>query len=117
LANICFTMDSMNTQIDKQKVGRPSVLNEDTVRKLESCIASGLGVSASCYLAKISRTAFYENKAIDMEFANRIRFAEEFSTLAARNVILNEIKKGNVRCAMWWLERKARVEFAPPHSM
>jgi hypothetical protein len=43
--------------------------------------------------------------------------AEEYATFRARQVILQAIDRGEVKVAMWFMERKARLEFAPPKPM
>jgi len=104
-------------QMQKQKMGRPTVLTPEVLNKLETALAAGFGVTASCYYSGISKSVFYERKALDKDFASKMRLAEEFSTYQARQVILNAINQGNVKAAQWWLERKARVEFAPNKAM
>lgn len=101
----------MSDNLQTRKPGRPSVINEDVLRKLEIFISSGMGVSASCHMAGISKSTYYEHKELDREFADRMRIAEEWSTFRARQVILKAIDNGDVACARWYLERKARFEF------
>jgi UDP-N-acetylmuramyl tripeptide synthase len=105
-----------STQLQKQKVGRPSVITEDVVQKLEAALACGYSVNVACYYSGVSRSAFYEHKAMDRAFSDKMRLAEELSTHRARQVILQAIDKGDVKAAMYWLNRKARTEFAPPKS-
>lgn len=99
-------------QLEKQKVGRPSVITPEAVQKLEAALAAGFGINAACYFSGVSRSVYYERKATDKEFSDKMRLAEEWSTYKARQVILNAINEGNVKVAMWYLERKARAEFA-----
>ena len=101
------------SKIQKAKIGRPSVINEDTVRKLEASLASGFGVSAACYYSGISTSTYYEHLALDKDFSDKMHLAEDWSTFKARQVILQAINNGDIKAAQWWLERKARFEFAP----
>lgn len=105
------------SSIRTQKEGRPSVINEDILRKLEIFIASGMGVSASCYMAGISTSTFYEHRAMDKEFRDRMRMADEWATFRARQVVLQAIDNGDVASARWYLERKARYEFSASKAM
>lgn len=108
----------MATKLQKQqKTGRPTVLTEDAVRKLEAALCAGYSVNAACYFSGISKSVFYEHKALDKDFSEKIRLAEEFSTYKARLVVVNAINEGNIKAAMWYLERKARLEFAPNKAM
>jgi hypothetical protein len=97
--------------IRTKKAGRPSVVNEEALRKLEVFIASGMGISASCHFAGISTSTFYEHKSLDKEFAYRINMAEEWAVFRARQVVLKAIDDGNVDVAKWYLSKKARFEF------
>ncbi|HSW75018.1 MAG TPA: hypothetical protein VLG16_04055 [Candidatus Saccharimonadales bacterium] len=107
----------MSSDLRTNKAGRPSVINEEIIRKLEITIASGMSISASCHFSGVSTSTFYEHKALDKEFADRMRWAEEYATFRARQVILQAIDNGDISCAKFWLERKSRLEFAPPKAM
>jgi hypothetical protein len=100
-----------------QKVGRPSVVDEKTIRQLEAALCSGFSVTAACHFAGIGTSTFYEHRALDEDFAVRMKMSEEWATYRARQVILQAIDKGEVKVAMWFMERKARLEFAPPKPM
>ena len=104
-------MDSMSN-IRTQKAGRPSVINNDVIQKLEVVLAAGFGVSSACHFSGISTSTFYEHKALDRGFADRMRLAEDWATFRARQTVLQAIDNGDVATARWYLERKARVEFA-----
>lgn len=94
-----------------QKAGRPSVINEEALRKLEVFIASGMGITASCNFAGISTSTFYEHKATDKEFAYRMNMAEEWAVFRARQIIVKAINDGNIEVCKWYLSKKARFEF------
>lgn len=100
-----------------QKVGRPTIVNENTIRKLEASLATGFSVTTACHFSGISTSTFYEHKALNKEFSDRVAMAEEWGTFRARQVILQAIDNNDVRAAMWFMERKARAEFAPPKAM
>ncbi len=98
-------------------MGRPPIMNDRVLSKLESALSAGYSVTSACYFAGVSKSSFYEYKALDKEFSDKMLRAEEWSTFRARQVILQAIEKGDVKAAMWWVERKSRVEFAPPRGM
>jgi hypothetical protein len=106
----------MYKQIVGQKAGRNPVITDDVCQKLEKSLAAGFSVSLACYFAGISRSSYYNYRAEDKEFANKMRLAEEWSTYKARITILKAIDAGDVAASRFWLERKCRVEFAPPKS-
>jgi len=103
-------------QLEKQKTGRPSVMTADVIRKLEVAFAAGFGVTASCYYSGISTSTYYEHVALNKDFSDKMNLAQEFSTHRARQVVLQAINNGDVKAAQWWLEHKARLEFAPPKA-
>ena len=107
----------MSTQIEKKKTGRPTVMNDRVLEKLESALCAGYSVTSACYFAGVSTSTFYEYKALDKEFSDKMNRAGEWATFRARQVVLQEIEKGNLKAAMYWLERKSRLEFAPPKAM
>jgi len=107
----------MSSDIRTTKAGRPSIIDENRLHKLENALCSGVSVEFACDYAGISKSTFYEHKALDEEFRFRMHRAEEWSTMKARQVILQAIEQGDVKAAIWWLERKSRVEFAPPKGM
>lgn len=102
----------MRSQIQKAKIGRPPAIKEDTVRKLEASLGSGFSVTTACYFAGVSRSTYYEYLAMDKDFSDRMRLAEEWCTFRARQVILQAIDGGDIKAAQWWLERKSKTEFA-----
>jgi hypothetical protein len=109
-------MVCMRKQIEKAKIGRPACMDADTVRKLEAALATGFSITVACHVSGISRATFYEYKALDKDFSDKMKLAEEWSTYKARLTILKAIDNGDVAAARFWLTHKARAEFAPPKS-
>lgn len=95
------------------QAGRPSVMDEDTVRKLEQAFQSGFSAATACHLSGISRSTFYEHLANDQEFSDKMSVAREWVTQQAKQVVVEAITNKDLRAAQWWLERKARHEFGP----
>ena len=98
--------------LQTNKEGRPTVITEEVVRKLESILQLGVNDSIACQYAKISRDTFYGHLKNDPIFADRIQSAKELVTIAAGQVVTNDIiKNKDVNSAKWWLERKAPDQF------
>lgn len=92
--------------------GRPTVITDSTVRKLEAALRDGLSVQEACFVSGIGRTAFYQRKASDSVFANKVELAKSYVTLKAKHVVVQAITAdGDLPMSKWWLERKARNEF------
>ena len=80
------------------------------MRKLEAGLATGFNISAACHFAGISTSTYYEQKAASKEFSDRVRWAEEWATYKARQVVLKAIEDGDVATAKWYLSCKARAK-------
>ncbi len=92
-------------------IGRPTVITQDTVRKLEQAFKDGLSVSEACFVSGIGRTAYYGRRTTDKAFAIKMELAKAYVTLRAKKVVVQAINDGNLTAAKWYLERKARNEF------
>ena len=102
---------------NSKSVGRPTVITEEVVRKLESILQLGVSDGIACQYAQISRDAFYDHLKNDPAFSDRIQSAKDLITIAAGQVVVNDITVNkDVASAKWWLERKAPDEFGDKKS-
>lgn len=97
---------------NKSKGGRPTKKTLTTVRKLEEAFALGCTPTEAALFANISRETLYEWMRSDKEFSDRMESLKLKPVLRARQSMYNELEKGNVRLAMWYLERKRPKEFS-----
>lgn len=99
-----------------KKSGRPSVITKPTVLKLEQALKDGFSVEMACYVSGISRSTYYAHLHTDTNFMDKMTLAQAWATERAKQVVVKEIGKGNLKAAQWWLERKQRAEFSlnPP---
>jgi hypothetical protein len=94
------------------EVGRPTVITDEVLRKLEEAFALGCTDLEACFYADISKTAFYEYQKDNPEFADRKEQLKQRPILLARTTVVKEIQeKGEL--ALKFLERKAKAEFSP----
>ena len=93
------------------QVGRPTVIDDATVQKLEAAFRDGFSVTTACHLSGISRSTFYDHCDTDQEFSDKMDIAKEWVTEQAKKVVVQSINKGDLPTAKWWLERRARNEF------
>lgn len=94
-----------------RSVGRPTIINEPIVRKLERCLKDGMSIRQACWQSGISHDTFYSRCRADAEFSDRMQAAREYILTVAKANIINGIKKGDTKLSQWWLERRARAEF------
>lgn len=94
-----------------RRVGRPTVLDDETVSKLMVMLASGLSVSAACCRSGISREAYYSGLRNDTCFLRKIASAVGSVSSLSKALIVSRIKQGDVVAAKWWLRRHCRSEF------
>lgn len=91
--------------------GRPTVFDQDTVRKLEQAFAMGCTVEEACYISGVSRSAYYKRLEDDIHFMDKMERAKLFMIIQARHTVYKAIQAGDVKTSMWFLERKRRDEF------
>ncbi len=91
-------------------------MTKATVQKLEQALMDGFSVGMACHVSGISRSTYYEHLGSNPDFSDKMELAQEWPTQRAKQVIIQAIDKGDLKAAQFWLERKARAEFAanPP---
>lgn len=98
----------------ESRVGRPPVIDERVVGKLEEGFKNMLNTTDACLYAGISRDTFYEKLKTDKHFSDRIDQAKLFPRIGIRKAILNQIiklKDGDLGLRL--LERTEKAAFSP----
>ena len=87
--------------------GRPTVMTENVISKLESAFLNGATDLQACFLADISKDTFYRYLQDHPEFSDKVEMLKDDTKikakLAIRNAIMSEDKPDT---AKWYLERK-----------
>lgn len=91
------------------EVGRPTVVTDEVLRKLEAAFALGCTDLEACVFADISKTALYDYQKSHPEFAERKEFLKEKPFLKARTTIIESLSDPNH--AFKFMERKKKAEF------
>lgn len=94
------------------KGGRPSERTKAVVAKLEAAFQNGMNITQACRYAKIDRVTYYRWLDADEEFSNKMDEAQEFLIVKAKQVLAELIQAGDDKTAKYWLDRKAKDEFA-----
>lgn len=95
----------------KVVTGRPLSITPAVVGKLVDIFRLGVTDTLACSHAGISRDTFYDHLERDPSFADEMASAKNYARIAAGQVVVQDIKKGNVDSAKWWLEKKHSDEF------
>ena len=97
-------------KITKADVGRPTVMTQDTLNKLEEVWAIGGTDLEAIFYADISHQTLYDYQEKHPEFIERKEKLKERPILKARQTIVKSLDEPEH--AKWYLERKAKREFA-----
>lgn len=116
LRDLRFAISPYQSELRVKKVGRPLFDGKDemeVVAKLQWAFSIGAQVIEACSYADISTDSFYRYCKNHPEFRNRIEGLQTLPTFLARLAISKSLQDGNVKTAMWYLERKRPEEFLP----
>jgi hypothetical protein len=104
----------MTKALVKNKVGRPSVINDGVVQELVALLQVGGTIEQACAYAGISVRALYENMEINAELTQRIDKARVFTNIEAkRNIADDIINNRDVDTSKWLLEK---TEYRPKET-
>ena len=95
------------------EVGRPPVITESVVRKLEKAFMAGLSDRQACASVGIGRQTLYDYCKDNPEFSDRKEDLKKMPAIHAQIAIAKAVKT-DPNMALKYLERKERKEWAPP---
>lgn len=93
------------------KEGRPTVMTDETIRKLEEAFALGCTDGEACYYADIAKSTLYLYQSENPKFLERKEALKERPILLARQELIKGLK-GSPELALKYLERKLKAEFS-----
>ncbi len=96
----------------ENKGGRPTIMTDAVVSKLEYGFMKGLNVTECCHYANISRNCFYEYLEKKPEFKDRIEELKSNPSTRAKINVVEAIESGDTELSKWWLERRNKEEFS-----
>ena len=102
----------MATENTSDKYGRPTVVTESVLQKLEEAFSIGCSDREACVYANISERTLYYYQDSNPDFLQRKQLLKEKVVLLARQTVAKAIQNGDEKSAQWLLERKKRKEFA-----
>jgi hypothetical protein len=100
-----FRVDSIREFLPG-KVGRPPLMTEEIVEKLQSLIAGGTYITEACKIVGIDRTTLYKYIANHPNFSTKIQELRIATKAAAESNIVNSIiNDGDIANSWRWLEK------------
>lgn len=90
----------------------PRKMTDEAIQKLESWATYALNDRELCLYAWVSKSTYYEYKAKNQEFSDRIDSLKESPTLKAKINLVKNINWWDIEDSKRWLERKNRTEFS-----
>ena len=96
----------------ENKVGRPTVMTEDMIGKLELLFAKGLTDREACLIADINPSTLYDYCNEHPDFSERKELLKEKVKIQAKLNIAESIENKDIDDSKWYLERKAKDEFS-----
>jgi len=95
-----------------RKNGRPTVMTQDTVNKLEEAFSRGLSVSNACIFANISKQTYYDYAEKTEGFIDRNQALQQKPLIKSIFIISDALEGGDLSTAKWYAERKAKDEYS-----
>lgn len=97
---------------EENKVGRPTVMTEEVLQKLEYGFMKGLTDEQCCSYAHIAPSTLYNYCKENEGFSERKEQLKNNPSVIAKLNIVEAIEEGNAELSKWWLERKEKNEFS-----
>lgn len=91
--------------------GRPTIMIQTTLQKLEQAFSNGATDVEACFLADIATATLYDYQKEHPEFIERKQGLKNMIKYKAKTNIKKEIDNGDIQLSKWYLERRARDEF------
>lgn len=91
--------------------GRPTVMTEIVLGKLNEAFAIGASDKEACFYADISPDTLYDYQLKNPKFIQRKEALKERPVLLARQTVLKAIESDPLT-ARWYLERRRKDEFS-----
>lgn len=97
---------------DYLPVGRPTIMTEERVSKLEQAFSMGCSDLEACLFADISKQTLYDYQEKHPEFVDRKAMLKQKMIFKARSIIAESLNNKDENTAKWLLERKLKDEFS-----
>lgn len=93
--------------------GRPTVMTQETLTKLQYAFEIGASDREACLFAEISLQTLYNHQEKHPEYVEQKEAWKDKPLFIARQAVIKGIQNGDADIALKYLERKKKDEFAP----
>ena len=93
-------------------VGRPTVMTDIVIGKLEEAFSLGCTDAESCFYAGIAKDTLYEYQTKNPDFTDRKEALKESPIFKARKSVVDAMPN-DPELSLKYLERKKKDEFSP----
>ena len=94
----------------KNPIGRPTVITQDVILKLEEAFSFGCTDLEACFYAGISKTPFYNWLAENPDFKERKEALKQWPVMVARKSVMEGCAR-DYKLALEYLKHKKSDEF------
>lgn len=95
-----------------KKVGRPTKMIPETLKKLEDSFCLGHSDDEACLIAQISPPTLYDYCEKHPDFLTKKELLKNMPSIKARRNIIEALNAKDVDVSQWYLERKNKEEFS-----
>jgi hypothetical protein len=92
--------------------GRPTVMTDLVIQKLEDEFKKGHSDEEACNVANISMSTLYNYQNAHPEFVDRKKLLKTQPNYLTREIIYESLVAGDKDMAKWYAERKMKDEFS-----
>lgn len=97
--------------------GRPTIVTDAVLHKLEEAFALGCTDVEACLFAGIAPSTLYNHQERDPSFVERKATLKTNPVLKARKVVMDAVEDGDVNTAKWLVEKHdGKAKQAVEHS-
>lgn len=97
----------------QNKVGRPTVMNKETLEKLRQGFLMGFSDREACSYADINPQSLYNYQTDHPEYVEQKELWKQQPIFKAKMIVVAALERKDREMAKWYLERKNKEEFSP----
>src|SRR4051812_14240705 len=104
-------MSPKKKRSDLLPVGRKTVMTPEVVRKLEEAFSMDCTDEEACAFAGIGERTYYDHKAQDEAFSQRMERSKRFAFVLAKKTVRRAREQNDATLAIRWLKNRQRDRY------